>query len=403
MTAGARIRHAPSERGVVGLVAAIQFIVIVDFMMVAPLGPDLAVAIGMPTSQIGLVVGSYTLAAASGSLLAASWLDRLDRRAAVVGALLGQAVGAVCAVFAWNLETLIAARILGGLFAGPATSAAFAILLDAVPVERRGRAIGAVMGAFSLAAILGVPVGLELARVGGWHAPFAAIAISAAALAALAAWRLPPLRGHLAGGAMPGRLRDLFRRADPLLAFAAIALQMLSGFLLIPYLSTFYQLNLGYPRDALSLLYLVGGAVSFFTMRLAGRYTDRIGSFRVATAAVAGYLLVLYGGFYVSPPWVPVLPLFVAFMVVRTSISISVNTLITAVPQPAERASFMAVKTAVQHFAGSAAAIAAAEMLGERPDGSLTGMPQVALLAMALSVCVPLILRRLQARLRERA
>ncbi|MBA1149574.1 MFS transporter, partial [Ectothiorhodospiraceae bacterium WFHF3C12] len=73
------MRSPISERMVVLLVAAIQFVNIVDFMMVAPLGPDLAEGLGVATSRIGIIAGSYTFAAAAGSLAAAAWLDRLDR------------------------------------------------------------------------------------------------------------------------------------------------------------------------------------------------------------------------------------------------------------------------------------------------------------------------------------
>jgi len=96
--------------------------------------------------------------------------------------------------FAWDLHSMVAARILAGMFGGPATSLALAIVSDVVPPERRGRAMGLVMSAFSLASVLGVPAGLELARMGGWAAPFFGVAALGAVLTALAIRLLPPLR-----------------------------------------------------------------------------------------------------------------------------------------------------------------------------------------------------------------
>ena len=89
-------------------------------------------------------------------------------------------LGLVLATFTGGLATglgsMLAARLLAGFFGGPATSLALSIVADQVPPERRGRALGSVMSAFSVASVLGVPAGLELARIGGWRLPFFAVA-----------------------------------------------------------------------------------------------------------------------------------------------------------------------------------------------------------------------------------
>ena len=61
MSDDARVR---SEGLIVLLVGAIQFINILDFVIPMPMGPDLAHGLGIPNSQIGLIGGSYTAAAA---------------------------------------------------------------------------------------------------------------------------------------------------------------------------------------------------------------------------------------------------------------------------------------------------------------------------------------------------
>jgi len=388
-----------SERGLIALVALVQFLNIVNFMMVAPLGPDLARGIGLPTSAIGTIAGSYTLAAAAGSLLAANWLDRFDRRWVMVTGLSGQALGTIAAAWSWDMGSLITTRLAGGLFAGPAGSTALAIVMDAVPAHRRGRAMGTVMGAFAAASVLGVPAGLELARLAGWPTPFLVLGGALLSLAAIAAWALPPLRAHMRHDA-GHRLVALIQRREPPMAFAMIVVSVMAGFLLIPNLSTFYQLNLGYPRDSLSLLYLVGGSVTFFTMHLAGRLTDRLGSLTVAVTAGMGYQLVALGGFVVSDPWLPVMGLFVAFMVCRTSLGVSVNTLITHVPWSHERAAFMSLKTATQHLAAATGAFLSARLLGETDSGALIGIPTVAGLSMALAASQPALMAMLVNRLK---
>src|SRR5690348_13105039 len=52
-TAAMRTPQQP-ERAVVLLVAAVQFVNILDFVMVMPMGPDFAAALGIPASKLGL-------------------------------------------------------------------------------------------------------------------------------------------------------------------------------------------------------------------------------------------------------------------------------------------------------------------------------------------------------------
>ncbi|MFN7133340.1 MAG: MFS transporter, partial [Myxococcales bacterium] len=348
-----------SERAILFLVGAVQFVNVLDFMMVMPLGPDFAVSLGIPSSHLGFIGGSYTAAAAVSGVAGALFLDKFDRRPALGIAMLGLVVGTVLGGFAYSLETLILARILAGLFGGPATSLSLSIIADVVPPERRGKAIGAVMGAFSVASVLGVPAGLELARQGGWRLPFFAVGGLGLVLTALVTVLLPSLRGHLDErkrlGAGP-RFSDLFSRPLILLSYVMTATAMMGGFILIPNISAYVQQNLAYPRERLGLLYLAGGIVSFFAMRVVGRLVDRFGSFRVGTAGSLLLAGVLYVGFVDYVAGLPVMAIFVLFMLAMSFRNVAYNALTTKVPEPSERARFMSIQSAVQHLASAAGA-----------------------------------------------
>ena len=271
-----------SEARLLLLLGAVQFVNVVDFVMVLPLGPDFARALAIPTHQLGLVAGSYTASAAIAGLVAASFLDRFDRRRALLLTMLGLVSGTAAGGFAIGLDSMLLARVLAGMFGGPATSLAMSILSDAIPPERRGRALGKVMGAFSVASVVGVPAGLELARLGGWRLPFFVIATLGLAVA-LGVWALmPPMRAHLRAAGdrrAPARPVLVFLRDRVvLLSLLGTAVAMAGSFSIISNLSAFVQFNLGYPRDGLGVLYMAGGGVSFFSMRLAGRAVDRWGA-----------------------------------------------------------------------------------------------------------------------------
>src|SRR5215831_619674 len=132
-----------SERTLVFLVGAVQFVNILDFVMVMPLGPDFAKALGVPISKLGLIGGSYTAAAAFSGLLGSFFLDRFDRRKALAVAMFGLVLGTAAGGRARDLTGLTLARVIAGVFGGPATSISYAIIADVIPAERRGKAMGA--------------------------------------------------------------------------------------------------------------------------------------------------------------------------------------------------------------------------------------------------------------------
>jgi predicted MFS family arabinose efflux permease len=395
-----------SERRLLFLLGAVQFVNIVDFMMVVPLGPDFASALGIATDHLGLVAGCYTAAAAVAGMVGALFLDRFDRRKALLVALLGLFTGTAAGGFATDIRSMLLARVVAGAFGGPATALALSILTDAVPPERRGRALGAVMGAFSAASVLGVPAGLTLARLGGWRMPFFAIAGLGLAVAVAVASVMPPMRAHLGAGYHPAARRQslvaFLADRTVLLSLSATAVAMTGAFAVIVNISPFVQFNLGYPRSGLEILYMAGGAVSFFTMRWAGRLVDRQGSVKVATVGTALVALVIGLAFVPERSLIPVVVMFVGFMIANSTRVVALNTLTSRVPAPQERARFMSAQSAVQHLATSTGAIVSSWVLRERPDRSLAGMPALALGAIVLSAVLPLPMAAVAARLRAR-
>jgi predicted MFS family arabinose efflux permease len=389
-----------SERNLIVIVGAIQFVNVLDFMMVMPLGPDFASALGIDTSHIGLVGGSYTAAAAVAGVVGSMYLDRFDRRVALAFAMLGLVIGTVAGGFAVGLVSLLAARIVAGAFGGPATSLSLAVIADTVPPERRGKAIGAVMGAFSIASILGVPAGLELAARWGFRAPFFAVAALGALVTAIALWFMPPMRAHLERSkefhAEVATPRTAMLNPLSKLSLLNTGLIMLGVFAVVPNISAFLQHNLGYPREHLGLLYLVGGLFSFVTLRVAGWASDKVGATRVVavgTALHAGALLTMF----VHPlPWLPVLAVFSLFMMSGSVRMVPLQALASRVPHRRERARFMSAQSVVQHLASALGAIAASSVLIADHEGRLSHMDHVALVALALALVVPLISRRLE-------
>ncbi|MFO0659242.1 MAG: MFS transporter [Polyangiaceae bacterium] len=393
-----------NERMILLLVAAVQFVNILDFMMVMPLGPDFAAALGISESSLGIIGGSYTAAAAVGGLVAARFLDRFDRRVALAAMMGGLVIGTAMGGLATGLTSLLLARVVAGFFGGPATAVSISIVADVVPVSRRGKAMGAVMISFSIASVLGVPAGLELARLGGWRLPFFSVAALGLVLVGLAITLMPPLRVHLekqdAGSSIS--ILSLVRDRAAALALLTNALSTISAFMLIPNISAFIQLNRGYPRDRLGLLYFAGGMVSLVLMRAVGSLVDRLGAPMVAAVGTALFSSVVYTAFAMPEPILPVILAFVGFMGASAFRNVSLNAQATRVPRPHERAGFMSALSAVQHTAAAAGAFLSAKLLTQTADHRLEGVGLISWATIAGSLTMPPLLWLIEKAIRIR-
>src|SRR5437868_192734 len=291
----------PGERTVIFLIGAVQFVNILDFMMVLPLGPFFAGPLGIPASRIGFIGGSYTAAAAISGIACSFFLDRFDRRKALGVAVAGLVMATALGGFSTGFGSIVFARILAGAFGGPATSLSLSIVADVIPSERRGKALGAVMGAFSISAVLGVPAGLELARWGGWRVPFFSVAGLGLVLVPIAIALLPPLTGHLASAKdLPARRAGFFSLlARPTVQLSAVVtiVMMSSAFLVIPIITPYLVFNLRFPAKDLKWIYMIGGALSFGVLRIIGALVDRYGSTRLATVGTVLFLIVSWLAF----------------------------------------------------------------------------------------------------------
>ena len=411
------------ERRLIFVLAAVQFVNILDFMMVMPLGPDFACDLAIPTARLGVIGGSYTASAAVSGFACAFFLDRFDRRPALALALIGLGFGTFAGGLATSLTDLVLARVLAGAFGGPATSLALSILADVIPAERRGRALGTVMMAFSVASVLGVPAGLELSRLGGWQVPFFAVGALGLTAGLLAFVLVPSLTGHREASRATGVIAafaSLLTRRTTQLCYLASAVSNFGLFVLIPNLAAFTQGNLHYPRESLGMLYLLGGAAGFLTMRPFGRLVDRFGSFPVLLSGTLITVVVVLVGFTWAIPWVPVPVVFVSFMIANGLRNVSVQTLSTKVPTHEERARFMSLQSMTQHLFCALGAFTSAQMLesvGEEggvsadcaergidhPVAPLVGMEHVSLIAIASMLVLPWIIRAVERGVKARA
>ncbi len=381
------------ERKLVFMLAAMQFITIVDFMVIMPLGPQLMRSLGIDPPQFGLVVSSYTVAAGLAGLIASSLMDRLSRKTAFLSLDAGFLIGTFLCGLAPTYLTLVAARVLTGAFGGILGGLALAIIGDVFPEERRGRATGALMSGFALASIVGVPFGLYLGTHFGWHVPFILLGILGCPVWALAAATLPPLRGHVAQATKAHPLRvmfETFTHSNHLNAFALIVMLMVASFTVFPYLPLFLVSNIGMTEDQIGLAYAAGGVATLFSAPLIGRLADRYGKlrvFRIVIPLSAVFTLMLTNLIPVSAA-VPI-AIMAALFVTNSGRMVAAMAMITSSVEPHRRGGFMSANSSVQHLSIGFGTYMGGLLIAKAADGRLLHVPTLGFVsAAATMLCI---------------
>lgn len=354
-----------------------------SMMMVMPLGPDLVTSLGMAPEQTGDFSGGATLAAALMGLLAAPWLDRVNRKPALILLLTLRFLLLMACALAEDSQTLLLLFILSGCVAGPLSAILMAAVLDLVPPSDRGRRLAYVGMAFSLAAILIVPIALTLAQWLGWQSPFLLFGASGLLLALLCARLLPSLPVTRAPAGQG--VRQLL--GSPLCqgALCILCLQMFGHFLLIPHFANYFQFNLGFPREQIAALYLCGGLASMATMRLCGGWIDRgraQGAILITSLLLA--LVTLLG--FALPAGLPVYLLFTLFMALSSARASTTLAVTAAIPAPHQRAAFMSFQGTVTNVAAGLGSLLSARYLVSDERGALHGFATLAWINIAFGL-----------------
>jgi predicted MFS family arabinose efflux permease len=373
--AGAAPLFTPYQKFVVAVLTFLQFTVVLDFMIMSPLGALLTKSLQIPAPRFGLVMSVYALSAGISGILAAAFADRFDRKKLLLFFYAGFLIGNVLCGIANSYHFLLVARVITGLFGGVIASIALAIITDLFAPQVRGRVMGVVQTAFSASQALGIPLGLIISNRWGWHGPFLLIAAVSTAVGVVIALKLQPIDAHLRLQREKSPLLHLFRtvsRADYLRAFGCTTVLATGGFMLMPFASIFLDRNLGIPVTQLWKIYLVTGLVTVVTGPLIGRLSDRVGKYTVFCAGTAlTMVMVLIYTHLGLTPLVAVMAVNVLLFIGVTTRIISASALMTAVPEPASRGAFMSVNSAVQQLSGALAAAAAGFIIVQPAQGPL--------------------------------
>jgi len=365
----------PYQAFVVTVLAILQFTVVLDFMVLSPLGAQLLKELHISTSQFGLVVSVYAFSAGLSGILAAGFADKFDRKKLLLFFYVGFVLGTLFCALAPTYKFLLAARMVTGFFGGVIGAVSFAIVADLFKLEIRGRVMGYIQMAFSFSQILGIPVGLFLANSWGWHSPFWVITALSVITGVIIFLYLKPINDHLKIKNENNPFKHLYKTlSNPnyVNTFVLTTLLTTGAFMLMPLGSTFMVNNLGVNIALLPLIYIITGGFSIFIGPLLGKLSDKIGKYALFTAAsiLTMIIVVVYCNMSFIPLWTVVALNVIMFIGIMGRI-ISSSALTTAVPELTDRGAFMSITSSLQQVSGGIASILAGFIVFQTSSGLL--------------------------------
>lgn len=347
------------QKFVIAILAILQFTIILDFMVLSPLGTILMDELSLSPSRFGIVVSAYAFSAGISGLLAAGFADRFDRKKMLLFFYTGFLLGTFFCAMAPTFELLLIARIVTGIFGGVIGSIGFAIITDLFPMQKRGRVMGFVQMAFSASQILGLPIGLYLANELGWHSPFWMIALFGVVVGLVIYFYLKPIDTHLQVKSEVSAFQHLWKtltNRDYIRGFLATILLATGGWMLMPFGSRFTTNNLGIAVEDLPMIYLITGISSIIAGPLIGRFSDVSGKFNMFLfgSILSIVMVAIYTPLGITPLWLVILLNVILFVGISARI-ITSSALLTAVPLPQDRGAFMSINSSIQQLSGGVA------------------------------------------------
>jgi MFS transporter, DHA1 family, inner membrane transport protein len=382
-----------------------MFTHIVDFMIMMPLGQHLMEVLKIDAQQFSLLVASYSITAGIAGFVGAFFIDRYDRRSALLFIYSGFTIGTLACAFAPTYEFLLLTRSLTGAFGGLLGALILSIVADAVPLERRAKGIGSVMASFGVASVVGVPFGLFIANKLSWNTPFLFLGGLGVLVIIAMFYAIPSMQTHLHALKKTRPMEvvgKIFTSRNTQLSLTFSSLLMLGHFTIIPFVATYMVGNVGFTKGELFYLYLVGGLFTMVFSPIIGRMADKHGRLRIFTIFGSLVLIPIIVITNLGPvPLWAALCISTIFFIFSNGRMVPSTTMETAVIQPEMRGSYMSIRSSVQQLTSGLASFIAGLILTETPSPfggesvALLNYEYVGMIAVFFSLISLLVARKL--------
>jgi predicted MFS family arabinose efflux permease len=345
---------------VIVLLALTQFTVVLDFMVMSPLGDMLMKSMELTTSQFGFAVSGYAISAGVSGLLTAGFADKFDRKKLLLFFYIGFIAGTLSCGLATTYFMLLTARIITGIFGGVIGSISLAIVADLFPLQQRGRAMGFIQMGFGASQVLGIPISLYIANHFSWQSPFLMIVGLATIIWLTIGLKLQPVIKHLELKTEKKAIIHLWHTLTEgkyWTGFLMTALLSLGGFMMMPWGSSFAVNNLGVSYEQLPLLFMASGLAALVIMPLVGKLSDKVDKVKIFTAAAIWMMVIVVIYTNLGPiPFPLIMMMNILMMMGIMSRIVPAMALVSSLPKMQDRGAFMSISASLQQFAGGIAA-----------------------------------------------
>ena len=271
----------------VGMLAVATFVVGTSELVIAGVLPVVAGDLRISVATAGYLVTAYAMSFVVATPLVAAGVGGVSRRGMLVACLavfvVGTTLSAVAPTFEWLLASRVVTAAAAGVFEVVATAAAATL----VPTSQRGRAIALVVAGFSVALLIGVPIGTLIGNAWGWRATFGVLLAPAVLVAfGIAVWlpAVPRLR--------PAAL-SVLRAPGLISALAATGLVFCGTYIATTFIAVLLEDISGLTPDGVAGVLLLLGLGSIVGNALGGYAIDHWGSERSSLAGGLGAALAL--------------------------------------------------------------------------------------------------------------
>lgn len=378
-----------NEKAILYLLALTNFCHVLDMMVLMPLGNELMDSFSIQPIQFSWLVSSYSISAGIASVLAAAYMDRFDRKKLVMLTLFFFGLSTLYCAFAPTYKLFLLGRIMTGTFGGLTNSVVIAIMSDLIPYQRRGKAMGILSMAFAFASVLGVPLGLFIADIWGWHFPFIFIFFITVIIGITLYFVLPSMSEFVNKTSKRNPIAEIkmiYKDNNAMVALVLAYTMVLGQFLIIPFITPYSIRNIGISQDTIKYIYLVGGAFTLFTAPLIGKYSDRIGNLKMFRIMLICSLFSIFAiTNLMSASLVVILIITTSFFIFSSGRMIPAQTMITGAVRQEIRGGFLSFRTALIEFGAGTASLISGWIITELPDGKLANYNYVGYLSIVIA------------------
>lgn len=358
-----RLTFTPYQKLAIAILALLQFTVVLDFMIISPIGDMLVKSLSITTKQFGLAVSSYAFSAATSGIIAAGFIDKFERKRVLLFFFTGFIIGTIFCALANTYLSLLLARIITGLFGGVISSITFTVITDLFTPGQRGRATSTVQMTFSVSQILGIPFGIFIANKLGWHYTFFLIVILSVLILSVILLKLKPIDEHLKlqNDKNPfGHLWCTIKNKHYQVGFLGITFLATGGFMIMPFTSIFLVNNIHLTNADLPFIFMVTGISSLFVMPLIGKLSDKYEKFNtfLLGSVLAIIMTLIFTHLPVVSIWVVMLINVIMFAAIMGRV-IPFQALNTMIPKMEDRGAYMSLSSSLQQISGGLGSVIA--------------------------------------------